>query len=1129
MKLAEFSLSSVIEDQPSVVDQVKAFNQTASNYPRERTVHAQFSLVARKHPEAVAVVGEDGTEYSYGRLESDSNRLARLLIDCGATRESVVGILLTRGYEVVLAVLATLKAGAAYLPLETAAPFERMERLLKDTDCGILLTERAFVRRANRLQWECRLGHLLCLDSDDFLAESEGVGQMMEEALWDQVGRDTFDDISGGGWRSSYTGEWLSRAVMDEYGDNILRKLEPYLSPDAGILEVACGSGISLLRLAPKVARYYATDLSGEILGWTQRVASEQGLTNVTFRNLPAHETHKIDQEGFQIAIMNSVIQCFSGPNYFRQVLRQTLDRMADDGVIFLGNLWDLDLKPKFVESLRAYHQEHRDEGARTKLDRSEEFFVSREFLEDLRHDFPEIADIETSGMLGDQKSELREYGYDAILKIRKRDSVKPVRSRRRHQLDQRHIRSRSDAAFPERTDPQGLAYVCHTSGTTGEPKGAMITHQSIMRLVLDTNHLQLTASDRVLQTGSLAFDASTFEIWGPLLNGASFFRPPALEVLVADRLKSLIREYGVTTMWLTSSLLNQLIDADITVFEGLRHLLTGGEKLSPTHLNRIRRRHPHLMLINGYGPTENTTFTTCHPIAQEYLEDIPIGKPVANTDVVILDASGKLCPSGVNGEICTGGDGLARGYLRDPSLTAFRFVPHPLKEGERMYRTGDLGRWNAAGYVEFMGRLDDQVKIRGFRVEPGEVEAALRAEPGVEDAVVLAKEGTGGSRMLVAYVTGRNLDAGSLRGNLRGKLPEYMVPTHCLVLPGFPLTPSGKLDRAALPAPELETRADTGRLEPANDTERMLAAIWEQVLARKGIGMDENFFDAGGHSLYVAKVVAEIQQRMGICVPISAIFRHATIESLALAVQDAASFGVDLADEVLVRLSPSGAAVKLFAFAPGTGDAAGYIQLAQGLKSVVFHAFNFVPDERLAQRYADLVLETDPEGPYTLFGYSSGGNMAFHVAKELEDRNRKVRHIIMVDAGRKLEVFEQPRDVLEEVIDSFLQHESNAPYVANPVLRDKAVRLVRASYRHFEQTVDRHEVRAPISVLRCEGGEDEHFGPDGSLISTKPGWAEATSGGFSMAQAFGGHNDMLSPPALEKNLPLIEGLISKY
>jgi amino acid adenylation domain-containing protein len=1131
MKLAEFRRSDAGDQEARRLH--ARFNDNRTAYPRQATVHALFAEQAAVRPDAVAVMHGE-REHSYRELDRASNRLARFLLGLGLRREERVGVMLGSPFELAASLLGVLKAGGAYVPVEADAPPERLRAVLDDADTRILLSEKRHIRLLNRLQWECpRLDVLFCADSRDVLSEPEGVGEMMREAIWGHVGRTAFDDISGGGWTSSYTGEWLGRDVMDEYGDNIHAKLLPYLSPTTRVLEIGCGSGISLLRLAPLVGRYYATDLTRTILDWTEREVRRAGLGNVRLHHLPAHETDRVEEDGFDVVVLNSVVQCFSGCNYFRDVLRKAITHMADRGVIFLGNLWDLDRKDNFVRSLVDFRDAQPGRGYRTKTDRAEEFFVSRDMLEDLRHDCPEITEIEFSGMLGSAHSELSEYGFDALLRVDRRcRPASAPRPRRKAQYDIRALEGCAEGALPETTGPDGLAYVIHTSGTSGRPKGVMVEHRGIVRLVRDTNYVRLGPEDRILQTGSLAFDASTFEIWGALLNGGAFCRPPERAVLDPVELARLIARHRITTMFLSTGLFNQLADRDVGLFAGLRQLLVGGERASPAHMNRVRERHPDLVLVNGYGPTENTTFTTCHRVERSYAGEIPIGSPIANTEVLILDPEGAPAPVGVTGEICAGGDGLARGYLNDPGLTARRFVPHPWDPGRRIYRTGDLGVWRADGTIDYLGRIDDQIKIRGYRIEPGEIEAQLLASPHVRAALVLGREAGGAGQILVAYVAigdrpPEDLVEG-LRDRLRRVLPEYMVPSHIVALNSFPLNTNGKINRQALPDP-LGAAAARGavREPPVTETERRLAAIWEEVLGVPRIGATDNFFDWGGHSLKVTRTVALIEQRLGVALPLTVFFARPTIRELAEAILDGARFGIPGFDDALVPLRTEAGGPTLFALPPGTGDALGYLQLAS-LLPCRFYGFNFVEAPTRLQRYADLVERTDPEGPLLLLGYSSGGNLAHGVAHELEVRGRTVAAVIMVDSARRLRRMPIAEAEIDRVTAEFLGDASMAPYLASPVLREKAARMVRNSLRQAGDATDERVIRSDIHVLASLDSVTEFRDAEGQLLISQDGWAQLTRGRLFVVQGVGHHNYMLAHPHLERNAELIRDILHR-
>ncbi|HEX8936087.1 MAG TPA: amino acid adenylation domain-containing protein, partial [Pseudonocardiaceae bacterium] len=355
------------------------------------------------------------------------------------------------------------------------------------------------------------------------------------------------------------------------------------------------------------------------------------------------------------------------------------------------------------------------------------------------------------------------------------------------------------------RGNPEQLAYVMYTSGSTGTPKGIAITHRDVMELACDPCWCS-GDHQRVLLHSPPAFDASTYELWIPLLTGAQVVVAPPGELNITT-LERVITQHKATGLWLTASLFHLIAEQSPDCLAGVRQVWAGGEAVSGVAIARVQEACPAISIVNGYGPTETTTFATRHPMraAHDAAHTVPIGRPMANTRVFVLDAGLQLVPPGTVGELYIAGAGLARGYLGRPGLTAQRFVACPFGPGgARMYRTGDLVRWNGDGNLEFVGRVDDQVKIRGFRVEPGEIETVLRQCPGVAQAVVIAREDRPGDQRLVGYVvavTGGVLVAQLVREFVRGQLPEFMVPAAVVVLDGLPLTPNGKLDRAALPA----------------------------------------------------------------------------------------------------------------------------------------------------------------------------------------------------------------------------------------------------------------------------------------------------------------------------------------
>jgi amino acid adenylation domain-containing protein len=448
------------------------------------------------------------------------------------------------------------------------------------------------------------------------------------------------------------------------------------------------------------------------------------------------------------------------------------------------------------------------------------------------------------------------------------------------------------------RTNPVGRAshvpaYVMYTSGSTGEPKGVVVPHRAVIRLVINNGYAQIEPGDCVAHCSNPAFDASTLEIWGPLLNGARMLIVSPETVLEAEKFAAVLEQHRVTMLWLTVGLFNQYRQALQSVISGLKYLLVGGDVLDPRTIREVLERSPPQILLNGYGPTESTTFATTHRIesVSEGAKSVPVGRPIANTRIYILDRYLQPVPIGVVGEIHIGGDGVALGYLNRPELTAERFIADPFEADPqaRLYKSGDLGRYHADGTIEFLGRNDHQIKIRGFRVELGEIEARLAAHPQVRQAAVIAREDVPGEKRLVAYLTHHGVAPSSeeLRGHLKSQLPEYMIPSAYVQLESLPLTSNGKLDRKALPAPELEAFATKVYEAPQGETETTLASIWQELLRVERVGRHDNFFELGGHSLTVVQLLSRIQNYSGVAPRLQQLFELPTLSQQAECIEN--------------------------------------------------------------------------------------------------------------------------------------------------------------------------------------------------------------------------------------------------
>jgi thioesterase domain-containing protein/acyl carrier protein len=419
-------------------------------------------------------------------------------------------------------------------------------------------------------------------------------------------------------------------------------------------------------------------------------------------------------------------------------------------------------------------------------------------------------------------------------------------------------------------------------------------------------------------------------------------------------------------------------------------------------------------------------------------------------------------------------------------------------------------------------------VKIRGFRIELGEIESRLRQHEALMEASVVARDLGEGSLELVAYIVEDTpLSDDALREHIRRVLPDYMVPAHFVRLEALPLTPNGKVDRGALPAPAALGTSSTARAAPADEVERQLVAIWEEVLGHKGIGATDNFFASGGHSLKITRLAALVRERLKVEVPLTAFFKAATVREQARDLIAAARFGAAGVDGLMVPLNPGASGGKVFMFPPGTGDALGYLQLAELLRPHACYGFNFLDSERRLKVYADHIMGVDPDGPYVLFGYSAGGNLAYHTAIELEARGRRVAAVVMVDSGQVRLPLTFPEGEWERVADAFLGHESIRPYVATPVLLEKARRLIASYYAYMERSVDLNNVDADLYNLVC-AASGEHVDAEGRLFVSRAGWAGVTRGRYAEIGADGDHHHMLAAPALAVNAARLQALCAR-
>ncbi|MEN4184384.1 amino acid adenylation domain-containing protein [Serratia marcescens] len=580
------------------------------------------------------------------------------------------------------------------------------------------------------------------------------------------------------------------------------------------------------------------------------------------------------------------------------------------------------------------------------------------------------------------------------------------------------------------RVSSGATAYIMYTSGSTGTPKGVMTPHQGITRLVRNNRYAAFDADDRIAFAANPAFDASTMEVWAALLNGGALVVIAPEVMMEAERLAAELQRHRITTLFLTTALFNQYVHSISGALAQLKYLISGGEKEDPGAYARLLQERGPVHLIHAYGPTETTTFATTARIERAEGEArLPIGKPIGNTRAYLLDARGRPVPMGAVGELHIGGVGVALGYLNRPELTAQRFLSDPFNPvgGGRMYRTGDLARYLPDGSLEYQGRCDQQIKLRGFRIEPGEIEVQLAASPWVREAVVQVCSTEHHPRLVAWIVPTADVDRSALQGQLRAylseRLPEYMVPSAYVWLDALPLTANGKLDRRALPEPERAAVGTREYVAPQGETETTLARVWCELLEIGQIGRHDNFFELGGHSLLAVRLSSQLRQQ-GITLPVQAIFNHPILTELAERI-DRRTAEAPLRKAVPAR--SSGSRPPLFFVPTGFGDHSYVFELAKEIdETFPVYAVPWPAVEEKPATMSDmaasavaLIREVQPQGPYHLAGYSSGGVLAYAIAEQLQSAGEAVAFLGLIDTLRPVEAMHSPVQLLLNWVES--------------------------------------------------------------------------------------------------------------
>ncbi len=713
-------------------------------------------------------------------------------------------------------------------------------------------------------------------------------------------------------------------------------------------------------------------------------------------------------------------------------------------------------------------------------------------------------------------------------------------------------------------TIPGNLAYVIYTSGSTGQPKGVLVSHGSLAAHCLDVQrHYELDSGDKVLQFASLSFDLSLEQVLPTLIAGARLVLM-STDVWNTTDFQNRISECGLTVLNIPTGCWQELAREWADVLELVpnvqpRVFIVGGDAMLPEFLD-LWNRTPlrSVRLINAYGPTETTITATAFDTTP-WLSDcstrqrIPIGRPLANREIYILNKYGNVVPVGVPGELYIGGDCLARGYLNQADLTAGNFIPNPFsgEPGAQMYKTGDLARCLSDGNIEFLGRIDHQVKIRGFRVELEEIEAVLRQHPAVRETVVLARETAPGEKQLVAYMVARRESpptASDLRTFLKEKLPDYLMPAVFVPLDVLPLLPNGKIDRGALPEPG-QTRPEPGRafVAPRNALELQLTSLWEEVLGIRSIGVTDNFFELGGHSLAAVRLFALIEKRLGKKVPLATVFQGPTVEHLAQILHQHAKAPLRSS---LVAIQPGGDRRPLFLIHPAGGHVFPYVHLAHYLgsdqPSYGLQARGLEEGqephsriEDMAAYYIEALRAVQPESPYLLGGWSMGGVVALEMAQQLRAQGQRVALLaildnriptadeeladedfdarLLVDFVRYFGLSLDLRDSLarlpkHELLERVLEHAKRAGLMPSDIEVSQAqpfIELCKADFRATQNYTLRHY---PGRITLFKAGQELAA----TLSEPTLGWSQWAAAGVEVHIVPGNHATMVYKPHVE-------------
>lgn len=880
------------------------WNETAAHYHRDVCIHQLFEEQAALAPEAIALYYEN-EHVSYGALNARANRVAHNLYASGVNRGSLVALCLDRSVNMVVGMLAILKSGGAYVPLDPQWPRERRLSLLKALDLQTVLTQSAQLRTMEGLAWDAGcVRQVYCLDGDERYSPEDEVDRPQTEEFWAFIMERSDDEVSAGGFISSFTNEPFTQSEVQQYVDQVLRLLGDTICAGSRILEIGCGSGAIAFELLARGVEYVGIDPSPQYQDRNREKARRAGFPGARFETCYAHELSRVGQP-FDAIVMPSVTQFFPSHRYLRAVLDDCFAILSPGGVLVVADVMDPSQREAFAAALRDYKNDHpqvqvKGEGD-LKLQVMPAFFEAYVasgggITATVVRRAPELFTTELV------------HRYDVVMRkstTGARNAAKPEASR--------GVRTYWPSSFKDSGHPNprlatadSPAYVIFTSGSTGQPKGVVVKHRPVINLISWVNRfVGVTAADRLFFVTSMCFDLSVYDIFGILAAGGSVDIVPGCKMKDPEELAHYFADRPIT-FWDSApaafGYFAPFLQADgpSVARSSLRTVFLSGDWIPLGMPDRIRELFPSARVVALGGATEATVWSNYFVVdrVEPQWRSIPYGRPIQNARYYVLDGDLQPQPIGVPGNLYIGGDCLASGYFGDPITTASKFVPDPFaaEAGRTMYCTGDLAQFMPDGNIEFLGRVDQQVKVRGFRIELGEIESALIRCPGVKEAIAIVRDDGSGEKTLVAYVIPQLLamfDAGDLRRQLDRLLPTYMVPASFIALDAWPLNANGKIDRRELltigvPAVMEEATMSSVTELPTQSVPRDILSILNELLPGSRFGLDDDLISKGMHSLAMMRFVSRCEEMFGVRLRVRDVYRLSTPSAIARAIGEA-------------------------------------------------------------------------------------------------------------------------------------------------------------------------------------------------------------------------------------------------